>query len=846
MTIPSNLSTLFTDDRRWKHDGQRVIFWYDPSKEFQQEFDALELSGVRKWQVKDNFFTTKHELFSHPDKDFLLYLPFPEPAPRDNWLLDLQKAGLTFSADRAGLLFTELGLHDKHLQEVLRKHVRFFDSKTRKERLLALGIEPAISEQNLLLSMMCVLADLKVRDEQLLIRKVLSAGLGEDSNELWSRLQKQGLEEAFWEQVKRTLGYQSKTVSLRRLMVSLLATHLQNGWSTAPAEMAFFGIQPAHRAVVFMDQWKLHTQDAALWQTFSDQLAEDLNVKKYLKGIDPRHYQGADTFRALDLQILQEGAAALTGTAPDFRKWNELLSGRSSSVWFEHFEAAYLALQAAVDFFQALQALPKTFPDQPEVLFHQYTDKYHKVDRAYRTFTEHFQQAELEELKPLSEAIENFYTNRFLLDLGSRWSDVFDAGVAKKLGFKAQQWTFFKSHVEPLLSDRVFVLISDALRYEIATELAEDLSRELRGTVHLQAALSTLPSKTHWGMAALLPGDTLTVDDKGSVYRDGKSTEGLEARIKVLQASGVEATAFKLPELLNTPTEEMRSRIKPYRLIYVYHDVIDATGDHASSESGTFKAAREALQDLLRAIKRLVNNLNVQKVLVTADHGFQYQRRMIATSDKLPLPKVPGVFETDRRYVLSSKPLQLDSGNVEVDLSKYQKVENVQYVSPRGHLRYSISGSGVQYVHGGMSLQEMVVPILSYQHQRATKGDGGISRKVKALITSTDRTVRNNTFTVMVVQEEPVTDKVRSRKVKIGLYEKESKVAVTNEVLLDLGSESTYATEREFPVKLIIGSRKTSSTTPYLLQVRDAEDDTVVTSEEWRVNILFSNDFDAF
>ncbi|GGJ55095.1 BREX-1 system phosphatase PglZ type A [Deinococcus roseus] len=846
MTIPSNLSTLFTDDRRWKHDGRRVIFWYDPSKEFQQEFDALDLPKVRKWQVKDNFFTTKNELFAHADEDFLLYLPFPEPAARENWLLDVQKSGLTFSADRAGLLFTALGLHDKNLQDVLRRQVRFFDSKTRKERLLALNIEPSINEQNLLLSMMCVLTDLKVRDEQLLIRKVLSAGLSEDSNELWSRLQKHGLEEAFWEQVRLTLGYQNKTVSLRRLMVSLLATHLQNGWTTAPAEISFFGIQPAHRAVVFMDQWKQHNQDSALWQTFSDQLSEDLDVKKYLKGVDPRNYQQADTFRALDLQILQEAALGLTGTAPDFRKWSELLTGRSSSIWFEDYRAAYLALLAAVDFFQSLHGLPKTYPDQPEVLFQQYTEKYHRVDRAYRTFVEHFQQAELEELKPLSAAIENFYTNRFLAELGSRWSDVFGADVSKKLGFKMQQWSFFKSHVEPLLSDRVFVLISDALRYEIATELSEEISRELRGTVNLQAALSTLPSKTHWGMAALLPGETLSVDEKGSVLRDGKSTEGLDARIKVLQASGVEATAFKLPELLNTPTEEMRNRIKPYRLIYVYHDVIDATGDHASSESGTFKAAREAIGDLLKAIKRLVNSLNAQKVLVTADHGFQYQRRPIEASDKLQLPKVPGVFETDRRYVLSSTPLQLESGNVEVDLNAYQKVTGVQYYSPRGHLRYSISGSGVQYVHGGMSLQEMVVPILSYQHQRATKGDGGVSRKVKALITSTDRTVRNNTFTVMVVQEEPVTDKIRPRRVRIGLYEKEGRVAVTNEVLLDLASESTYATEREFPVKLIIGSRKTSSNTLYLLEVRDAEDDTVVTSEEWRVNILFSNDFDAF
>ena len=180
------------------------------------------------------------------------------------------------------------------------------------------------------------------------------------------------------------------------------------------------------------------------------------------------------------------------------------------------------------------------------------------------------------------EEVENLYNYWFLDGLGAAWSDALHthwqvAGVPS-------QANFFKHNVIPILArndrEKVFVIISDALRYEVASELKEVIEKDLRGETLLAPQLGVLPSVTRLGMAALLPGETLElIPQSGDALKDGLSTKGLEARLAVLQQhSGVEAIAIRAADLLAMNTEMGREAIKPYRLIYIYHDIIDAIG----------------------------------------------------------------------------------------------------------------------------------------------------------------------------------------------------------------------------------------------------------------------------
>ena len=81
---------------------------------------------------------------------------------------------------------------------------------------------------------------------------------------------------------------------------------------------------------------------------------------------------------------------------------------------------------------------------------------------------------------------------------------------------------------------KVFVIISDALRYECAAELQRRIEREDRFKAELKAQLAPLPSFTQLGMAALLPHATLSLSPDGmSAFADGQPTAGTEARKKI-------------------------------------------------------------------------------------------------------------------------------------------------------------------------------------------------------------------------------------------------------------------------------------------------------------------------
>ena len=80
--------------------------------------------------------------------------------------------------------------------------------------------------------------------------------------------------------------------------------------------------------------------------------------------------------------------------------------------------------------------------------------------------------------------------------------------------------------------------------------------------------------------------------------------------------------------------DESRALVRDHEVVYVYHNLIDKTGDTRDTEERVFSAAEDTLQELIRIIKKLTN-ANASNMLVTADHGFIYQNRVLEESDFL-------------------------------------------------------------------------------------------------------------------------------------------------------------------------------------------------------------------
>lgn len=831
---------------------RQLVFWYDPGGEFAEVFEELQVSdGVEKLRVQSTApFGAKYRLLVEaPSTSFVVYLPFAEPRPQENWLLDLQTHATPFTADRATMLHQQLGLHERGLVVYLRAHVAFFGSKKRVAALDAIGVGPKATEADLRLALMCATVGQKTADAGEFLRTVLSEGLDPASNRLWTELGKYFAEDEFWLVVRAHLGTQPEPRTLRELFVRLALTHLQHDLAgRLPEPLAQRVMQPSTRAIVLVDQWLRDQRDAPSWADLSDQVAEDLGIREAATSLHPSEHGRAQAFRAFDEELIR---FAIAGLAEATAKPSEVLAWVRERVplyWHARYEPFYAALEAAARFAQATAALETAAPGSPDQLFAAYGARLYQVDQAYRHYVAASDRAESGLLAPLTDAIEREYGHAFLEPIGEAWSTALaKLGGTWALEGAPKQWWFYEQYIKPTVerSDRekVFVIVSDALRYEVAAELRDRLRLELRGEPELVATQGVLPSTTQYGMAALLPGahQGITLNPEGDVLIDGLSTAGTSGRDAILKRTGVPSVAMPLTDLMAMNRDEGRDLVKAHRVVYLYQNEIDAAGDKSASERTVFAACERAIREVVAAIKKIANTLNGTHVIVTADHGFQYQRQALEQKDKVARPSGDLLGSGRRRAALGdalTEPEGTQSFAVPVLRPKTLRAQ-----SPRGTLRYTLQGAGAQFVHGGASLQEVVVPVLVYKHVRAD-GDDGPSRKVKAHVATTTRKVTNNHFTLRLVQDEPIGARVLQRQVEVRFVDEHGEPVTTTASVL-LASAAPQATDREHLTHLVVSTSNPDRNATYYLEVIDAEDRDTLLREAWRISLAFTDDFGA-
>ena len=148
-----------------------------------------------------------------------------------------------------------------------------------------------------------------------------------------------------------------------------------------------------------------------------------------------------------------------------------------------------------------------------------------------------------------------------------------------------------------------------------------------------------LPSYTALGMASLLPHKQLEYTDSGDVLADGLSTAGRANRDQILATVG--GMAVSADALIKLKKSEGRALVDGKKVVYVYHDKIDAIGDKRATENDTFQATHDAIRELADVVRYIVNNLNGTHIVVTADHGFLFTESTPGETDKSQLINKP-------------------------------------------------------------------------------------------------------------------------------------------------------------------------------------------------------------
>lgn len=745
-----------TDALRIRFESRRVVFWHDTSGEYAADLDALELPGVNVIRVQENEFAVKSILLGDHLSSHLVYRSGEVPRGTGNWMLDLELAHGVFTADKTSMLQEELGLNDSSFAPVIEQHQKFFGATTRKqalERLLTDG-DDATRVRAKMCQVLVKASGNRLTD----ITRELLAENAVGKRAKYDDLVTYGLDQFFWDGLAGIYKYPSKTPTLDDFILWMFSRAIEDFASATPDELR--NVRSDFNSL----RYDVRSQETMT--SLASRAAEALDVKAKIEHREYRDLAKVTIFEEVDRKMVVDLAAAVAAQSVTPREVFDVVRQRQESLWKAKYVKLYAAIQSASELLAAIAGLPSAITSA-DVGLEKYQSDWFRIDQQYRWFTHAYQTADFRKpLESLKAEVDKQYANKYLYDFGGCWQQALEPMDHWKAASLAPQAKFFERHVAPVVKDgrtKAVVIISDGMRYEIAHELASLIRSEDRFEASLSAVLGSLPSYTQLGMASLLPQASLELDPNAlPVLADGKPTNGTVNRDKVLQA--VKGHAIAAADVLEMPGDELRELYKKHQIFYVYHDRIDAAGDKAATERTVFEAAEETLRELLLLVKKWTN-ANATNILLTADHGFLYQdiplEKAYYVSES---PQGDAVTKINRRYVLG-RALKPSPSFMTFTSAQAGLAGDIDIQIPKSIHRIPLPGAGTRYVHGGASLQEIVVPVVTVNKKR--KSD--VRRVNVDLMPETDK-ITTGQLAVKLLQREPVADKIQPRQVRLGLY----------------------------------------------------------------------------
>lgn len=871
MNSPQFISAL----ERQFAEGQQLVFWNDSDSEFIAEVDQLDISGVKLLRLDQTpALKAKVLLEQDPALRWLIYAPTECPAPEDDWLLDARLRGKAFSADSASMQLDELGLTNRVLHGHLQQRAKFMRAKDRVERLKR-WVQPGDQAADLDRKMLAVLARSDTPDASGIFLKVFQSLANEGADltlmpKPLNDMAAQDLDGAFWALAEEEFGYRevgTEPPSMRGLLYRILVTDFCQAIGVTPSSLNHFMITDRVRAAhasVFASRWRSDMANYASYNTLSAVVADELHVSAMLAALSAEQLVHAMTFESIDKRVIADlKARIIAGAGANMDAVRELMAKRRDGHWAntllaganEHTKAlaaSYDALGAAASFFELQAKYSHGFSfGSADAAFASYRSELFRFDQLYRTFmraTDAVEPMGWSLLHELRDRMEDAYSGWFIGQLSSAWDAVVGGaeGLLQhwKLADVPNQQDFFEKFVSPSYSSgakRVYVVISDAFRFEAAEELAITLNSKNRVKARLETMLGVLPSYTTLGMASLLPHKQLAYRSNAAldVTVDGMACATLEQRSAVLARHG--GVAISRDELMEKGKLGGRDFVKPHQLVYIYHDHIDAIGDKRSTEGKTFEATEQAIRELQELVSFIMNNLNGSTIFVTADHGFLYQESALEDADRAKVEEaMPGVIKPKKRYILGRGMWPMSgawAGNTAITAGTEPDEGSVDFLVPKGAGRFHFVG-GARFVHGSAMPQEIVVPVIVVKEGDAEKTR---TKPVDVSQLGSSNRIVTNKQRFEFIQTEAVSDRVLPVTLMFSIRDGDQ--VVSDEQALTFDSASPLMEERKRSLMLTIQSGDYDRNKDYFLVARDAKTKAEAWRTTMRIDLAFSNDF---
>lgn len=843
---------------------RRIIFWYDEDREFEDKLEDLQLANATLVVLTgSNTFAVK-KLLCEDDlsSNFLVYQPLSFNKDDENWLINVQLYSEEFRADLNSIWMDEMGLPST---PIIRKQVKayrkFFNAKARRDAVAKLNKNISTAAQ-MHLAVMAAITGCSDTQPNSIIREVIRAGLDIETNSVYQGLVNYGAHKAFWVMVAQATGYnEGDDVSLGRLAIHMILTaatrtmHLDN----LAGLDAFISIPHQAYCYDFISEW-LHGDDVQQLYQVARYVEREARLHARFAKLNVEDLVDTECFPCINEVILTSLMTEISNQIIKVETIKATVEKRRTMTWYDHVSCYYDGILQVANmqaFFLEHSAGFHTV--EPFKIWKEYTTDYYKMDTYYRQFHLCFQRCLkvsnplLDDLfKHVTEKVEGLYSVWYLGQLAQNWSNACEDNLAKygKILEVPQQIDFYRNKVKNSDS-RVFVIVSDALRYEIAASLSEQLQRETQSKVSLSSMQAIFPTITKFGMAALLPHQKLGVAEKGSgvlgVTADGTPTDS-NYRDKILKQANPNSVALKYDDIIGMKRADRQALVKGMDVVYIYHDKVDEASH--TSDTAVFPACDDAIDEIKNLVRIIVNEFSGTKIYITADHGFLYTYSPLKEDDKVDKSGfISRIVEYGRRFAIMQKdahpdyllPVKFLDG--ESDYDAY---------APRENIRIKMNGGGLNFVHGGASLQEMVVPVIEYRYLRSDSKayqrnrDKIDTKPVTVSLLSASRKISNMIFSLNFYQTEAVGGNREAATYLLYFVDSNGKqVSDTCKIIADKTSDNGQ--ERTFRCNFNLKSQSYSNLDSYYLVIADETGLQAPQKEEFQIDIAFAvDDFNFF
>ena len=838
--LKDTLNGAFSRDTERKRT-RKIIFWYDPKQDYADFINELELDNTEIIKYDNNSFWIRYHIEKEElNKNIIIYLPFERKKGIDNDLLDLETANsdLLFNPDSTTMRLKNLGLAED-CRNIINKYAKFFGNKKRENEFKNFDIEEKDND-NIDLIITAILLNIKSINEDEILKEILKCYY--EDQKRYEELFKFGSEEFILNLFNNTFGTSiSSPEELPEVYKSLIFTYFATTLKDIKKVSRYSKYLLTDKATnvsVFINNLMRDKITKECFEKLSKEVEKEFGIDELLNSMDIEDYILSDAFESIDKYIIKYVVDKLFDGIGEYDIYKNYIDARGNKYWFEKLSNEYNLLKVAIAFFRKIKRVEDSIKIVDIDRFAKdYADNFSEVDTLYRKVYFFFDNIENRDLFiSLKNKIENIYVNNFMSELSIKWSDMIENMSRYDSNRMVLQKNFYKNYIKPFndKKDRIIVIISDAFRYECAKELNEKL-KQFASKSDITYMQGLVPSYTKLGMAALLPNNKLSrVKDSDDILVDGQASSSIKDRELLLQKENPDSIAIKYEDLKEMTKQEWKKLFSGKKVVYIYHDTIDNAGEH--NENEVFTACDKAINELERLVKDLHTTFSGINAFITADHGFFYKRGKIESYEKTG--KTANSTKQKTRYSYSDSIVD-EEGILSISLD-YLFGENSGYVNiPKGNIIFARQGTGVNYVHGGILPQEIIIPVIDFKSTRTTEE----SKKVGITYSGLSTKITNAITYLEFLQDSNVDENNKPCRYLLHFEDKYGN-RISDECTIIANYENTKVKDRFFREKFVFKNIKYDRNEPYYLVIIDEETGIVKDRSKFYIDIAIVNNFD--